>query len=310
MTNRRSINLRVRALGMTLVALIAALTVIAATGAKEGVAAQLQQATYKSPQEAVEALLAAVKSGSTDAIVAVLGRKGREVASSGDAVADAAARGRFESAFAESHDLKQEGDSRAVLLIGKDEFPFPIPIVADAGAWRFDTEAGAVEILDRRIGENELAAIEVLRAYVDAQREYAEVDRDGRGVQYAHKLLSSEGKKDGLYWAAQEGDEVASPAGPEITDTSKPHAGYHFKILSAQGAAAPAGKYSYVINGRLIGGFAMVAWPDEYGKSGVMTFVVNHYGDVYQRDLGQKSAALASSITEYNPDKSWTKVSE
>jgi hypothetical protein len=319
MTNRRPINLRARASGMALVPLIVALAIIAAAGSKQGVAAQLQQATYKSPQEAVEALLAAVKSGSTDAIVAVLGRKGREVASSGDAVADAAARGRFESAFAESHDLKQEGDSRAVLLIGKDEFPFPIPIVADAGAWRFDTEACAVEILDRRIGENELAAIEVLRAYVDAQREYAEVDRDGKGVQYAHKLLSSEGKKDGLFWPTADGED-ASPFGPLIAearakgyrrkaDGPTPYHGYLFKVLTAQGKDARGGARDYVIGGRMIGGFGLVAAPAEYGNSGVMTFMVDHDGVVFQKDLGPETPRVAASMRRFNPDRTWTKVS-
>jgi hypothetical protein len=319
MTNRRPINLRARASGMALVALIVALAIIAAAGSKQGVAAQLQQATYKSPQEAVEALLAAVKSGSTDGIVAVLGHKGREIASSGDAVADAAARGRFESAFAESHDLKQEGDSRAVLLIGKDEFPFPIPIVADAGAWRFDTEAGAVEILDRRIGENELAAIEVLRAYVDAQREYAEVDRDGHGVQYAHKLLSSEGKKDGLFWPTADGED-ASPFGPLIAearakgyrrkaDGPTPYHGYLFKVLTAQGKDARGGARDYVIGGRMIGGFGLVAAPAEYGNSGVMTFMVDHDGVVFQKDLGPETPRVAASMRRFNPDRTWTKVS-
>jgi hypothetical protein len=285
----------------------------------QGAEAQSQQATYKSPQEAVEALLAAVKSDSTDAIVAVLGRKGRELASSGDPVADAAAREHFESAYAESHDLKKEGDSRAVLLIGKDEFPFPVPIVADVGAWRFDTEAGAVEILDRRIGENELAAIEVLRAYVDAQREYAEVDRDGKGVQYAHKLLSSEGKKDGLFWPTAEG-EAQSPFGPLVAearaegyrrkaDGPTPYHGYLFKVLTAQGKDARGGARDYVIGGRMIGGFGLVAAPAAYGNSGVMTFMVDHDGVVFQKDLGPETPRVAATMGRFNPDSTWTKVS-
>jgi hypothetical protein len=319
MKHRRPLNLRVRPSGATLVALLVALVTITEAGAKEGAQAQSQQATYQSPQEAVDALLAAVKSGNTDGIVVVLGRKGRDVASSGDPVADAAARQRFESAYAESHDLKKEGDSRAVLLIGKDEFPFPIPIVADAGAWRFDTEAGVVEILERRIGENELAAIEVLRAYVDAQREYAEVDRDGNGVQYAHKLLSTEGKKDGLFWPTAEGAEQ-SPFGPLVADARAegyrrkaggptPYHGYLFKVLTAQGKDASGGARDYVIGGRMIGGFGLVAAPAEYGNSGVMTFMVDHDGVVFQKDLGPKTSRVAATMSRFNPDSTWTKVS-
>lgn len=291
---------------------------LVAGGVSAGAAAPSQQATYKSPQEAVDALVAAVKSGGIDGIVAVLGDKGRELASSGDAVADAAARERFGSAYAERRDLKTEGDARVVLLIGKDEFPFPIPIVADAGVWRFDTDAGAVEILDRRIGENELAAIEVLRAYVDAQREYAEADRDGKGVQYAHKLLSSEGKKDGLFWPTADG-EPESPFGPLIAearaegyqrkaDGPTPYHGYLFKVLTAQGKDAAGGARDYVIGGRMIGGFGLVAAPAEYGNSGVMTFIVDHDGVVFQKDLGPETSRKAAAMKAFDPDGTWTKV--
>ena len=205
-----------------------------------------------------------------------------------------------------------------MLLIGKDEFPFPIPIVADAGAWHFDTDAGAVEILDRRIGENELAAIEVLRAYVDAQREYAEADRDGNGVQYAPKLLSSEGKKDGLFWPTAEG-EPESPFGPLIAearaegyrrkaDGPTPYHGYLFKVLTAQGKDAPGGARDYVIGGRMIGGFGLVAAPAEYGNSGVMTFIVDHGGVVFQKDLGPETSRKAAAMKVFDPDGTWTKV--
>ncbi len=306
-----------RKIGQWSLTTLAALLVAGAASVTT-VAAASQQATYKSPQEAVEALVAAVKSGGIDSIVAVLGDKGRELASSGDAVADAAARERFGSAYAESHDLKTEGDARAVLLIGKDEFPFAIPIVADAGAWRFDTEAGVLEILDRRIGENELAAIEVLRAYVDAQREYAEADRDGNGVQYAHKLLSSEGKKDGLFWPTADG-EPESPFGPLIAearaegyrrkaDGPTPYHGYLFKVLTAQGKDAPGGARDYVIGGRMIGGFGLVAAPAEYGNSGVMTFIVDHDGVVFQKDLGRDTSRIAAAMKRFNPDSTWGKV--
>ena len=311
-------NNRIRRSSAMLLASFLALALVGPTEAKKGADEASQAATYKSPQEAVDALVAAVKSGGIDGIVAVLGQKGRELASSGDAVSDDAARDRFETAYAESHDLKAEGDARVVLLIGNDEFPFPIPIVAEAGAWRFDTEAGAVEILDRRIGENELAAIAVLRAYVDAQREYAEADRDGNGVQYAHKLLSSDGKKDGLFWPTAEG-EAQSPFGPLIAEAAAegyrhkvdgptPYHGYLFKVLTAQGENAPGGARDYVVGSRMIGGFGLVAAPAEYGNSGVMTFIVDHDGVVFQKDLGDETSQAAATMRAFDPDSTWTRV--
>jgi hypothetical protein len=286
--------------------------------ATECAAGEAKQAEYKSAQEGVDALVAAVKAGSTEGIVAVLGPKGHELASSGDTVADAAARERFKTAYDESHELKQEGDARAVLVIGKEEYPFPIPIIAGGGSWRFDTVAGAQEILDRRIGANELAAIEVMLAYVDAQREYAEVDRDGKGVQYARKLLSDEGKKGGLYWPTAEGEDE-SPLGPLVANARAqgyrraanssapaPYHGYVFKILTGQGKEAPGGARDYIVNGRMIGGFGLVAAPAEYGNSGVMTFIVDQDGNVLQKDLGPDSAQIAAAMTEFNPDATWT----
>lgn len=277
-----------------------------------------RQLSYPSPQVAVEGLLTAVRSGDPKMIVDVLGPEGRELASSGDPVADKAARERFISAYDEAHQIKQ-GDTRATLVIGKDDFPFPIPLVAANGAWRFDTAEGVEEILDRRIGENEISAIEVLRAAVDAQREYAEVDRDGKGVQYARRLLSSEGTYDGLYWPTSEG-ESESPLGPLVgyaqaqgytarQGRPTPYHGYIFRVLTAQGPGAKGGARDYIVNGRMIGGFALVASPAEYGNSGVMTFIVNHDGDVYQRDLGPNTARIAAAMRAYDPDASWREVS-
>ena len=274
--------------------------------------------SFPSPQAAVDALVAAVKAGDTDGIVAVLGEEGRELASSGDAVADAATRQRFTTAYDEGHELKGEESARAVLIIGKDAFPFPIPIVATAGAWHFDTPAGAEEILDRRIGENELAAIEVLRAYVDAQREYAEADHDGKGQQYAQRLLSSDGKHDGLYWPAAE-SEPPSPFGPLIAeaqsegyrkqaDRPQPYHGYLFRILTSQGKDAAGGARDYVVSGRMIGGFGLIATPAEYGNSGVKTFLVNQDGVVFEKDLGPETTNLAAAVTNFNPDAGWTKA--
>jgi hypothetical protein len=274
--------------------------------------------TFATPQAAVDALVSAAKSGKTQDIVAVLGPEGRALASSGDTVADAAARERFTTAYDEAHELKQEAETRHILIIGKDEFPFPIPIVEDKGAYRFDTEAGAEEILDRRIGENELAAIKAAQAYVDAQREYAETDRDGKGPQYARKFLSSEGSQDGLYWPTAE-DEPESPLGPLIvnaraegyrkkTAAPEPYHGYLFRILTAQGKDAPGGAQDYVVNGRMIGGFGLVATPARYGNSGVKTFIVNQDGVVYEKDIGPESMLIGGTMRVFNPDPTWTKA--
>lgn len=274
-----------------------------------------EEKAFTSPRAAVDALVAAVKGGSTDGIIAVLGPEGRNLASSGDPVADQLARERFKTAYDEAHEIKQESDTRAVLIVGKDEFPFPIPIVAEGEGWRFDTAAGAEEILDRRIGENELSAIEVMRAYVDAQREYAEADHDGKGPQYARRLSSSEGKRDGLYWVAAEG-EAESPLGPLIaearaegykkrSDAPTPYHGYLFRILTAQGKNATRGARDYVVGGRMIGGFGLVAAPAEYGNSGVMTFIVNQDGVVFQKDLGPETTRISSQMSVFDPDKTW-----
>lgn len=300
------------------VALVTAATFLLLPAALGSGAARAEQQTFKSPQEAVDALVAAVKAGTTDGIVAVLGPEGEALASSGDSVADAGTRQRFEAAYDESHALKMEDDARTILIIGKDDFPFPIPLVANKGAWRFDTAAGAEEILDRRIGDDELAAIEVMHAYVEAQREYATVDRDGKGVQYARKLLSSDGKTDGLYWPVA-GGEPESPLGPLVaearaegyakkSDRPTPYHGYVFRILTAQGENAAGGARDYIVDDRMIGGFGLVAAPAEYGNSGVMTFIVNHDGDVFQKDLGPDTVRIAVQMKSFNPDKSWTKV--
>jgi Protein of unknown function (DUF2950) len=272
---------------------------------------------FQSPQAAVDALVAAVKDGGTEKIVAVLGPDGQRLASSGDDVADAAARQRFLTAYEEAHEAK-ESDGRAVLIVGKDEYPFPIPIVADAGAWRFDTAAGEEEILDRRIGQNELSAIQVLKAYVDAQHEYAEVDRDGKGVQYAQRLLSSEGKQDGLYWPTAE-NAPESPFGSLIaearaegyrktSDSPQPYHGYLFRVLSAQGKNAAGGERDYVVNGRMLGGYGLIAIPAEYANAGVKTFMVNQDGVVFEKDLGEETVDQAGAIKSFDPDASWAKV--
>ncbi len=207
--------------------------------------------------------------------------------------------------------LSPDGADRVVLLFGFEAWPFPIPLVKEAGGlWRFDTPAGADEILNRRIGFNELKAIDSLLAYVGAQRQYASTPRgDGPVRAFAQKIRSSSGKKDGLYWAAKPGEEE-SPFGPLIPDAAwrqpgAPYYGYYYRVLTAQGPDAPGGAYSYIINRNMVAGFAMLAYPAAYGNTGIMSFIVNHYGDVYQKDLGPDTAAQAAAIRAYNPDPSW-----
>jgi len=278
--------------------------------------ASAQQA-FKTPDEAASALASAAKSGDPKAIVSVLGPDGTDIVSSGDEVADAATRAKFLAAYDAKHQITMDGDSKAIMVIGPEDFPLPIPIVRKDGMWSFDTAAGRQEILFRRIGKNELDAMQASLAYVDAQNDYAAKDRGaGRGV-YAQRIISSAGKKDGLYWPTAQGEEP-SPLGELVAQATKqgyrtgggrtPFHGYYFKILDKQGAAAPGGELEYVVHGKMIGGFGLVAYPAEYRNSGVMTFIVNNQGVVYQKDLGPRTAQLAERMTAYNPDKTWQKV--
>ena len=270
------------------------------------------QRVFATPEDAAKAFVAALKTGETAPLVEIFGTEHRDLIGTVDAARDRELRGRL-AKMAEDHQrLRVNDDGSVTLVVGYEAWPFPIPLVKTDTGWRFNTDAGFEEVLKRRIGENELTAIATLRAYVQAQRQYAAEPRVGTDVrQFAQKVQSSTGKKDGLYWPADatKGGQP-SPGGPEIKDSKTPYAGYYFKILTAQGAAAPGGKYSYIINGHLIGGFAMIAWPADYGKTGVMTLLVNHYGDVYQKDLGPNTAVLAAGISEYNPDSSWNKATE
>ena len=280
----------------------------------------MAQQTFKTPEEAATALVNAAKSGDSKSIVTVLGPDGEDIVSSGDEVADAATRAKFIAAYDAKHTIAMEGDSKAVMVVGPDDFPLPIPLVRKDGLWRFDTAAGREEILFRRIGENELDAIQSALAYVDAQDEYAEKDRTGAGVNtYAQRIISQPGKKDGLYWPTSQGEE-ASPLGELIAEATKqgyrvgggrtPFHGYYFKILTKQGAAAAGGELEYIVNGKMIGGFALVAYPAEYRNSGVMTFIVNHAGTVFQKDLGPNTAQVAERMTAFNPDKTWRAVTD
>jgi hypothetical protein len=277
--------------------------------------ASAQQA-FKSPEEATDALIAALRSGDDKAVNRVLGRAGNEIISSGDDVQDANTRQLVLAAYDIKHSITKDAAGRAFLSVGANEYPLPIPVVEKDGAWRFDTVAGREEILYRRIGRNELAAIQASLAYVDAQNEYAEMAPTGGTGVFAQKIVSSPGKKDGLYWPAAAG-EKQSPLGELVaaatargyrTGTRAPFHGYYYKILTRQGPTAPGGAVNYIAHGKMIGGFALVAYPAQYGNSGVKTFLVNHFGDVFEKDLGPGTAKIASRMTSFNPDRTWTKV--
>ena len=281
----------------------------------------LAQQDYKSPQDAAEALATTARTGDPKEALVVLGRDGEDIISSGDKVSDEAVRKRFVASYDVKHQISQEGDNKAILVIGDQDYPFPIPIIRNKnGTWSFDTESGRREILYRRIGHNELDTIQTCLAYVDAQNEYAAKDRTGAGTGvYAQRFISQEGKKDGLYWPTAQGEEQ-SPLGELFAEAAKqgyragegrsPYHGYYYKILTKQGPAASGGALDYIVHGKMIGGFALVAYPAQYRNSGVMTFIVNYDGTVFQKDLGSDTASDAEAMTVYNPDKSWTKVKE
>ncbi len=300
--------------------------IITCTTIKYANGEDVKQNSYASPEEAVKALISAAKSGNKEELLAILGPESKEIISSGDEVADKEAREDFLRGYEEKNELEKEGPDKVVLSVGQDDWPLPIPIVKKDGRWVFDTEAGKEELLNRRIGRNELNTIDVMHAFVDAEREYATKDRNGDGAtEFAQKIISTNGNKDGLYWDAQEGAEE-SPFGPLIAEAAKggyeytekksengqpsPYHGYYFKILKGQGPNAPGGQYDYVVNGKMILGFGLLAYPASYGSSGIMTFIINQDDVVYQKDLGEDTAKIAASITTYDPDKTWTKVED
>jgi Protein of unknown function (DUF2950) len=279
--------------------------------------------TFTSPQDAVNALVAAAGNQDTNAMHAIFGPEGQQLVSP-DAVQAAQGYKAFSQRLSEKTTLLTNSDSSLSLQIGNDGWPFPIPLVKqEDGQWFFDTAAGQEEIFCRRIGMDELGAIAVCHAYVQAQREYAGRDHAGNGVlSYAQFLRSDPGTQNGLFWPAKD-DEALSPLGPLIaaahgegyrhaasmlSGQEAPYHGYYFKILTRQGKHAAGGKYNYLINGNMIGGFALVAWPAVWGNTGVMTFIVNQQGAVYQCDLGAKTAKLASSMKAFDPDSRWTVV--
>jgi DUF2950 family protein len=283
------------------------------------------QKTFASPEEAAKALAEAVRAKKVDGLLAIVGPNSSSWLFSGDMVADANDWKRFLEAYDRKNAIEPAGEGRAILDVGDDAWPFPAPIVKHGEKWAFDANAGRQELLNRRVGRNELDAMQTLLAIVDAQREYAATDADGNGfADYARKFRSSPGKKDGLFWPTAEG-APPSPLGPLVAvaaregygknakdaDKAKsgpqPYHGYYYRILTAQGKDAHGGAYDYMVGNKLLGGFAVVAYPASYRVSGVTTFLVNHEGVVYEKDLGPQTVSIAGGMTRFNPDTTWRK---
>src|SRR5215470_4078954 len=275
------------------------------------------QERFKTPEAAADALVSAARSGDRKTVLTILGPGSQELVSSGDPVADDNIKQEFLAAYDIQHRVVTESGKPSILVIGQNDWPFPIPIVQRDGQWSFDTAAGREEVLARRIGRNELSTLKAMLAYWDAQNEYADMfkDKTGQAV-YAQKIVSSPGKKDGLYWPTS-GSEPESPLGEAVAGATQqgyrvgsgePYHGYYYKILTEQGASAPGGTVDYVVRGNMIGGFGLVAYPAEYGNSGIMTFIINNDGDVFEKDLGDGTSRIASRMTSFNPDHTWKKV--
>jgi hypothetical protein len=283
------------------------------------------QRLFSSPEDAVKALTEAVNAKDNTALDQIFGPSVKDLRS-GDEVQDAIEFVEFAKYLAQKSDLIKENDSKMNLHIGNENWPFPVPIVKYNDKWFFDTDAGKEEVLNRRIGEDELTAILVCRAYVKAQREYVLKDWDGDGIfAYAQKLRSDAGKRNGLFWRSSRG-EALSPLGELVAQAwhegykknrkafkenkPSPFHGYYFKILTGQGKNVPGGGYNYIVNGNMVGGFAMVAFPSNWGASGVMTFVVNQQGKVYEKNFGPDTAKIAQKMNLYNPNKTWMPVKD
>jgi hypothetical protein len=295
------------------------LLAIVATGLASAASASVPQREFATADQAVEALVSATRADAPESLLGILGPRGAKLIHSGDAVADREARERFLAAYDQAHHLEYEGSGHAALLVGMEDWPMPIPLVHEGGGWRFDTRAGEQQIIDRRVGRNELNVIEVCRAYVEAQREYADIEASAAGErQYAQHFLSHPGQRDGLYWPVS-GEEAESPLGPLVAQARaegyvggrpggkrQPYYGYYYRILTRQGAHASGGARNYITaDGRMSGGFALLAYPAAYGDSGVMSFIVNQNGIVHEKNLGPHTASIAGAIREYDPDPAW-----
>lgn len=281
--------------------------------------AQAEPQRFATPDEALAALVDALGRAEPAALGRLFGPEHLDELLGDDPSQIHQELGQAAAAAREAAALRPAGEDRAVAVIGRIAWPFPIPLVRDAEGWRFDTAAGIEEIIDRRIGRNELGAIEVARAYVDAQQIYAGEDRDGdRVLEYAQRLRSSPGQRDGLYWPTVSGEEP-SPFGPFVAEVAgylegkaegDPYRGYFFRVLTKQGPNAPGGAYGYVINGNMVAGFALLAWPAAYDETGIMTFLVGPNGELVEKDLGPDTGKLAGAIETFDPDPSWQPVVE
>jgi hypothetical protein len=301
--------------GLSAVALTALLAIQVPAGAVGA-----EPAVFDTPEAAAQALLDALGSGDRATVLNVLGTEFEDELFANEATREQEAYRQVVAAAKEVLQLREDDPKTRVMVIGKNAWPMPIPIVHGDKGWMFDTAAGVDEIVARRVGQNEIETIETLRAYVDAQVQYAGADRDGDDVlEYAQKVISTEGKKDGLFWQVASADEEASPFGPFVAEVpayakereaGEPFMGYYYRILTRQGENAPGGRYDYIINGNMIAGFAAVAVPAEYAETGVMTFLVSHQGKIYEKDLGDDTAMLAAAIQDYNPDGSWVFAEE
>jgi len=280
-----------------------------------------EQMGFATPEEAATALLQALKSEDLDKLRAIFGPDAQQSLSSGDPLLDRHDRAVIALAMQQSWRWEARGSKNRTLVIGNERWPLPIPLTKKASGWQFDTQAGKEEVLARRIGRNELFIIDLCRAYPNLQQKYASQPHDGKPAGlYAQKIRSTPGRQDGLYWSSKPGEqpsplgdlaaEAASEGYSTENSSASPFWGYRFRIVTAQGKSAPGGARSYIVDGDMSGGFALIAYPAKYGYSGVMTFIVNQSGIVYERDLGPETSKLAGSLNEYNPDKSWKMVRE
>jgi len=291
-------------------------TVVVTPGAQGAQQAKTEYRTFATPEDAVKALADAVKAGNLADVIAIFAPEGKELAESSDPKTGQQNRQIFAVAFKEGWHLVDSGANKKTLVVGNEDWPFPVPLIKQSGKWRFDATAGKEEVIARRIGRNELAAIATCKTYVVAQERYAKDGHDGKPAGlYAAALRSDPGKSNGLYWPDVKGQK-RSPVGDLVADASaaegrepgSPLHGYYFRILTAQGAHAPGGAKSYIVNGDMSGGFALVAWPAQYDASGVMTFVVDKTGAIRQKDLGPDTATVVKAMTAFDPDKSWSVV--